>query len=620
MHVIDEAAMVEGVSRRGVLRGAAVGIAVTAGAPAGAAAAARQPDQVAVSSVPPRLGGAALLCEPYLLDPARSSVYVVWHTEECGGRQVVVVGSAISGMTDQQALDAATGARESGDGWRRFGAESRRLQRTREDPASTVPNKTYTAVVDRPVYRHLACVTGLPAGRTPYRVVSVDARGLATVTAAYSLAPAVARNRHVRLLLTSDHQLKTMVPANLEKVAATVGVALDGVLVAGDLVNVPDRASEWFDSTTGLAFFAGLTGRGQRTIAGRTYRGAPIAQHTPLYCAIGNHEVMGRRSTTESLNNQFNDPQPRWVAERLWDEIGPIGEDREAWLADRSWDVTTYEEMLPYPRSRQGGPRWWSRTIGDVHLITLFVTGIWRPAGATGRGKFQEAVEDLQAPQRWGYGQFIFEPIRRGSAQYQWLARELHAPEARRAKYRVVMYHHPGHGLGDNSAPPFTDPVQTIHRDPATGAVTAITYDYPLPNDHILRDLEPLFNAAGVNLVHNGHSHLWNRFRNSAGVNWLETSNVGNSYGAYDVSSGASRNLPIDPDHIRQGDPGGLLPIVPTIAPLTNAAGLALPFVASNDITVFSILDSAAGVVRSYRFDTRNPEADVVLFDEFPLR
>jgi hypothetical protein len=41
--------------------------------------------------------------------------------------------------------------------------------------------------------------------------------------------------------------------------------------------------------------------------------------------------------------------------------------------------------------------------------------------------------------------------------------------------------------------------------------------------------------------------------------------------------------------------------------------------VASNDITVFSILDSASGVVRSYRFDTRDPGSPVVLFDEFPL-
>ncbi|BCB92109.1 metallophosphoesterase [Phytohabitans suffuscus] len=564
------------------------------------------------------MGGRPLLCEPYLLDPRQGGVYVVWHTEEHGQHAAVLAGKSVAGMSDEEALEAATGQRRAGSGWRRFDADTARLSRTREDAASGVPGRAYSAVVDRHVYRHLADVSGLPSGRTPYRVVSVDHRGRATVTPAYSLAPAVPSKKPVKLLLTSDHQLKDMTPANLEKVAQTVGVELDGVLIAGDLVNVPDRASEWFDSTTGLAFFAGLTGRATKALAGRTYRGAPLAQHAPLFPAIGNHEVMGRWSDTASLGDQFNDPQPRSVAERLWRETRPRGDDRQAWIAEHSWDVTTYEEMFPYPRSGAGGPRWWSRTIGDVHLVTLFVTQIWRSASASGRGKFQESAADLEAPERWGYGQHIFEPVKRGSEQYAWLERDLASPAARRARYRVVMYHHPGHGLGDNSAPPFTDPVQTVRRD-AAGKVTAVTYDYPLADDQILRDLEPLFSDAGVHLVHNGHSHLWNRFRNDRGVNWLETSNVGNSYGAYDVSSGAARNLPDSPNNIRQGDPGGLAPIVPTIAPLTDAAGRPLPYISSNEITVFSVLDSAAGAVRSYRFDTRDPDSAVVLFDEFPL-
>jgi hypothetical protein len=565
----------------------------------------------------PRLGGRPLLCEPYLLDPQRSGGYVVWHTEEPGTCQAVLVGEEVPALRDQQALAAATGERTVGAGWRRIFAETARLTRTREDAGSNVPGRTYVTVADRPVYRHLARISGLPPGRTPYRVVSVDHRGRTTVTASYSLAPAVPRRESVKLLLTSDHQLKNMTPANLEKVAETVGVRLDGVLLAGDLVNVPDRASEWFDSTTGLAFFAGLTGRADIAIAGRTYRGAPILQHTPVFPAIGNHEVMGRWSDTADLDSQFECAQPTEVARELWRRTRSAGGDEAAWLAEHSWNVTTYEELFPYPRSAEGGPRWWSRTIGDVHLITLFATSVWRPAEPTGRGKFQESIADLAHPERWGYGQFIFEPINAGSAQYRWLTRELASAEARRARYRVVMYHHPGHGLGANSAPPLADPVQTITRDAATGRVTAVTYDYPLAADHILRDLEPLFSRSGVHLVHNGHSHVWNRFRNPYGVNWLETSNVGNSYGAYDRSSGASRNLPAK--YVRQGDAGGLEPVTPTVAPLTDSGGTPLPYVASNDITVFSILDSAAGLVRSYRFDTRQPDSPVVLFDEMPL-
>ncbi|MEO3778453.1 metallophosphoesterase [Micromonospora sp. B11E3] len=522
-----------------------------------------------------------LLCEPYLLDPGPDGVHVLWHTEQAGRCQVALVGAGVPGLTERQAHAAATGPADAGPGWRRFPAETRPLSRTREDAGSSVPGRTYAGVTRRPVYRHLALVGGLPAGRSPYRVVSVDDDGRATVTTAHSLAPAVPPGRPVRLLLTSDHQLMPMVPANLTKVGETAGTALDGVLMAGDMVNVPDRASDWFDSARRPAFFTSFAGR-----ADGRWPGAPILPNTPLYPAIGNHEVMGRWSQTASLEEQFNDPQPG------------------------AWDVTTYEELFPVPRSDAGGPRWWSRTIGDVHLITLFATTIWRTPKLTGRGRFQEAAGDVDRPERWGHGQFIFEPVARGSAQYRWLAAELASPAARAARYRVVMFHHPSHGLGHHSAPPFTDPVPTIGPD-------GITYHYPQADDHILRDVEPLLDSAGVHLVLNGHSHVWNRFRNAAGVHWLETSNVGNSYGAYDVTSGRSRELP--DGYVQQGDPGGLAPIVPTVAPLAGPDGAALPYVASNDITVFTLLDTADGMVRSYRFDTVDPEAEVVLFDEFPL-
>ncbi|XGB43853.1 MAG: hypothetical protein LVS60_09325 [Nodosilinea sp. LVE1205-7] len=114
-------------------------------------------------------------------------------------------------------------------------------------------------------------------------------------------------------MLTSDHQTMPMTAANLQKVEETIG-AVDGVFLAGDLVNVPDRASEWFDDSRGNAFFPCLQGRanyrlewqGQSTL----YRGGAIIQHAPLFTAIGNHEVMGRFSHTASLQDQFNSPAP----------------------------------------------------------------------------------------------------------------------------------------------------------------------------------------------------------------------------------------------------------------------------------------------------------------------
>ncbi len=40
----------------------------------------------------------------------------------------------------------------------------------------------------------------------------------------------------------------------------------------------------------------------------------------------------------------------------------------------------------------------------------------------------------------------------------------------------------------------------------------------------------------------------------------------------------------------------------------------------SNELTVFSILDTEKRIVDSYYFDTVHPERPVVKFDSFPLR
>lgn len=523
----------------------------------------------------------ALLCDPYLLDPWPGGVHVLWHTDAPGDAHAVLAGAAVADLDERAAVAALTGGR--GPGWRCVPADTTPMSRTRSDGPD--------APVRRPVYRHLARVDGLPAGRTPYRVVSTHGPAV-SVSETFTLAPAVPAGAPVRLLLTSDHQLKPMVPANVELAAATLGVELDGVLFAGDLVNVPDRAGDWFGSPDGPAFFPTMTGRVRHPLSGRLWRGAPLLQHSPLFPAIGNHEVMGRWSQTAPLAAQFDDPRPD------------------------DWDVTTYGELFPVPASAEGGPRWWARSIGDVRVVALFVTRSWQSdVGAT----FQELPQDVADPARWRHGQFGYEPIGPGSAQDAWLRRELASPAFRSARFRVVMFHHPPHGLGRHSAPPFTEPVPSLRRDPVTGAVTAVRYAYPAADDVLLGQLEPVLSSAGVHLVFTGHSHVWNRFRNSAGVHWLESSNVGNSYGAYHRTSGLTRPLPPDADHPAQGDPGGLEPVLPTVAPLTGADGTPLPYLSSPTVTAFTVLDSGAGMVRSYRFDTARPDGEVVLFDEFAL-
>ncbi|MDR7273847.1 metallophosphoesterase family protein [Catenuloplanes atrovinosus] len=502
-----------------------------------------------------------LLCEPYLLDPRPGSVTVVWHTTSPGTDNAVLLGPAVA------AADPAAALRGAVPGVRVVRAGTTPLPRMREDsPAGPVP---------RPVHRQLAVVDGLPEEDTPYRVVSVRSDGEVSVSGVHALRGAPPAGSPVRLLLTSDHQLGPMVPANLELAAETAG-SLDGVLFAGDMVNVVDRASDWFDHANGRAFFAALGGRASWTAAGRTFTGAPLISSAPLYPAIGNHEVIGRWSATETLDFQFNDAVPD------------------------DWDVSTYEAMFPVPASDSGGPRWWARTVGDVYVVSLFGTEIWRPERS---GTYQDGPHT--------HGRFIFAPIGKGSPQYEFLVSALTSAEARAARYRAVMFHHPSHGLGFNSVPAFTDPVPVITED-------TVRYEYPLADDYVLRDLAPVFSAYYVNLVLNGHSHVWARFRDDAGVNWLETSNVGNTWGAFHKLSGRVRAAPAGPDYVLQGDPGGLEPVVPTVAPLTGPGGAPLPFVSSDEVTVFSVLDSAAGVVRSYRYDTV-AGGDVLLFDEFPL-
>ena len=173
-------------------------------------------------------------------------------------------------------------------------------------------------------------------------------------------------------------------------------------------------------------------------------------------------------------------------------------------------------------------------TFGDVRLVSLYVTQIWRSTdlSPTTKGRYRERQSDLADPKTWGYGQHIFEPIRQGSDQYNWLQQELASDDFKSAKYKLVMLHHPPHTLGGNIVPAFTDPV-AIKSYTSDGSLQTVQYEYPQSKDYIIRDLVPLLEAANVQLIFYGHSHLWNRFISPNGTHFLETSNVGNSYGAH---------------------------------------------------------------------------------------
>lgn len=560
-----------------------------------------------------------LLTDPFLQLPTTNSVRVAWFTEFAGQEHRVNYGQNLQ----QQVV-----------------AQSYKLSRMQEDQLSQVGEQkesghVYQKPTPRDIWRHEAIVPNLTAGeRLPYKVSSLDDQGKIITSREFTLTAAPQPGQPLKILLTSDHQLMPMTAANLQKVEETIG-RLDAVFFAGDLQNVPDRASEWFDDLRGGAFFPCLQGRASYQLEKNgiktTYRGGEIIQHTPLFAAIGNHEVMGQALPNLNLNEQFNDPRPQAAAAQLYATyaatINPKNDPqlRQRWLKNHSFNTDTVREVLTLPNNSPNNPQstgekgenYYAVSFGDIRLISLYVTNLWRTPDPQQRGRFQEKAADLEHPQDWGYGQMIFESIEPGSPQYQWLVQELNSPEFQQAKYKMVMFHHPPHSLGGNIVPPYTNPVQVIDRTPQ-GAITAVRYEYPQSQDYIIRDLLPLLEKAGVHLVLYGHTHIWNRFQSATGMNFLESSNVGNSYGAY--AGEKTRPIPekSSEKYIVTGNPNGLAPIVPTLAPIIEN-DQPLPYLSSNDITAFSIWDTATGLVSSYRFDTREPNSPVIKFDEFPF-
>lgn len=565
---------------------------------------------------PSPMSAPQLLTDPFLQLPSQNSVRVVWFTEFAGSRHTVEYGEDLK-------LTAV--------------AQTTKLSHVREDARSNVgeqkeEGQIYKLPVNRDIWRHEVEVTGLLPGQClPYRVTSIQEDARAISSDRFTLCPLPVAGTPLNILLTSDHQLKSMTAANLQKVVETIG-QVNAIFFAGDLVDVSDRASEWFDSNAGNAFFPCLQGRAnyelERDGVKTRYVGGALIQSAPLFAAIGNHEVMGRFSMEKPLGEQFNDPLPRRIAEQLYaqvaQQVNPVNDPavQQAWLKHNSFNTDTYEELFTLPTDSPGGKKYYAITYGDIRLISLYVTNIWRvpslDAGA--RGRYRERDEDLTDATKWGYGQHIFESIAPGSAQYEWLRAELNRPEFQQAKYKIVMFHHPPHSLGDNIVPAYTDPVQVIDPLP-DGQIKAVRYEYPLEADYLIREVVPLLEAAGVQLVFYGHSHLWNRFVSPSNLHFLETSNVGNTYGAYTYTNNQRRPIPIgyEQTYAAMGDPNGLVPVMPSIAPLLDAAGRPEPYVASNDITVFSILETGTGTVSSYRFDTRQPDSEVVKFDQFRL-
>lgn len=557
----------------------------------------------------------SLLTEPFLQLPEDTSVHVVWFTEfESKKNQVLLYENGTEFPT------------------RTIDAQSSTLSRIRGGRTSDICDNPS---IWRTIWRHEAIVTRLPLfhGNTnekiPYSVVSDNIE-----SKIYTLQAKAQPGTSMKILLTSDLQIKDMCAANIQKVYETVG-QIDAILANGDIIDVADRAYDWFDAPN--AFFRIMQGRGHDLIHGNLYSGAALIQNAPFYASIGNHEVMGRFSTTSPLAAQFNDPATREYAAKLYenrnndiDSQNDISADeKEFFLQDHSFNTITWEEILTLPKNESGNERYYAVTIGDMRVIVLEVARIWRSAAVGDKGKYSEYPG--ASLNQYGFGQHIFEPIDAGSPQLEFLEKELQSPEFQNAKYKMVMYHWQFHSLGGNQIPAYTDPVASSVTDPVTGKEMTI-YDYPLAEDYLAKYVEPLLEDAGVDIVYNAHSHIWNRFRTQHGMNIIETSNIGNTYNAFydtkertdawpsalntaDIRHSLAPNWNQE-NFILQGDPYGLLPITPAVSFLPGRTA----YLASNTITAFSILNTSTGMIDSYYFDTQNPDSEVIHFDSFPIQ
>lgn len=569
-----------------------------------------------------------LLTEPILQNADMNSVIVQWFTEgETKDNKVILYERNKARYVE---------------------ADSYKLSRVRGGKTEADCND---ATIKQNIWKHTAKIDNLPdnegrsSDRIGYKVISDGMK-----SGKYYLASAPKAGVELKILLTSDLQLKKMCSANIQKVYETVG-RVDGVWINGDIVDIPDRAYDWFYADN--SFFKVMTGKADDEIGGKKYTGSALLQYAPLYTSIGNHDVMGVYDETTDLSVQFNSPRPREAAEKLL-ELVKLGDSKDGtdvvarFLEDKSYNTITYEEMFELPESDSGKEKWYGVTIGDIRLIALDVARVWRLPNIGLSGKYSEIPASSEND--YGYGDFIFERIDEGSKQLEFLKEEILSEEYKNAKYRVVMFHSEAHSLGNNQIPPFTKPVPKTVTDTFTG-LPMVIYDYPIEEDYIIKYVESLLTSGKTNLLFNGHSHIWNRFKTESGMNILESSNVGNTYGGFcsvsfklenkeklengEIAVCGDGKIRTDypeslnannrysaiskewdrKNYVLSGDSNGLEPIMPNVADLPEKA----PFLASNTITAFSVLDTKKGTVDSYYFDTENPESEVVLFDSFTL-
>ena len=302
------------------------------------------------------------------------------------------------------------------------------------------------------LYQSIATITDLPANTTySYKVVSASGVD-ETESETYTFKTAVPPGTPFNFIETSDLQLKDECPATAREMTK---LEADLILFPGDLLNNADIGKEWVggdEKSDTLAFW-------------RVFQNVELTQHTPLYPAPGNHEW-------DYQDNVKDTPT-----------YGIEGDDLASY-------TQMFRPLYPDQEHQPGGKHWYSFDYGDVHFVSLSVTRWW--------------VGDVTvAP-----GRYIWDPIKEGSPQYEWLEEDLATTDK---PFIIVIQHHPAFGSGSNIVPPF-------------GEVT----DYA--EDYIHRDLLPLYENYGVDMVFYGHDHTLEHYY-IRGIHYGQFASFGNTYG-----------------------------------------------------------------------------------------
>ena len=204
---------------------------------------------------------ADMYTDPILMNQTKESISVVWFTEDEGSDNRVLLYELGKDKRPTRRVEAITSK-----------LSHIRGGRTEADCDD--------ASIKRDIYRHEAIVEFLDGNSQYDYCVASDEKA----SNIYSLKAAPESTEGLKILLTSDLQLKNMSAANIQKVYETVG-NVDAVFTNGDIVDVPDRAYDWFDADN--AFFRVMQGRAFDEIGGVKYQGAALLQNAPIYAALG---------------------------------------------------------------------------------------------------------------------------------------------------------------------------------------------------------------------------------------------------------------------------------------------------------------------------------------------